>query len=142
METEKEAEAEMAEAVAGGKRKAEASGELDATEAAADEDTLVLAPGEAYVDLATGVKWVDMPDDYLSWVLSQKRLPSPTYDPRKSTTMSQEEIERELATMARLDTMLAGVKDEFFEFQAWVRETYGRVLVPEDTIPEAFTSEE
>ena len=48
--------------------------------------------------------------------------------------MSQEEIERELASMERLKASLAGGKDEFFAFQAWVRETYernGRVMMPE-----------
>ena len=60
--------------------------------------------------------------------------PGAPYDPRNSRTMSQEEIERELASMERLKASLACVKDEFFAFQAWVRETYernGHVMMPE-----------
>jgi hypothetical protein len=59
--------------------------------------------------------------------------------------VSQEEMEREVELVERLTTSQAGVQDEFFEFQAWVRKTYetkGRVLVSVESIPEEFTQEE
>jgi hypothetical protein len=98
------------------------------------------------MDEATGMEWVDIPENYLSWILSQKRvnLPRP-YDPRKNKMVSPEEMEREVELVERLTGSHAGVQDEFFEFQAWVRKTYetkGRVLVPVESIPEEFTSEE
>jgi hypothetical protein len=92
------------------------------------------------------MEWVDIPETYLCWILSQKRvkLPRPC-DPRKNTMVSPEEMEREVELVERLTASQAGVQDEFFEFQAWVRKTYetkGRVLVSMESIPEEFTQEE
>ena len=115
------------EAVTSGKRKAESSeapaalgcAELAGEVPAAADAMLAPAAGESFVEEATGIKYIEMPENYLCWILSMKRFdPGAPYDPRNSRTMSQEEIERELASMERLKASLAGVK-EVLRPQIW-----------------------
>ena len=96
------------EAVTSGKRKAESSeapaalgcAELAGEVPAAADAMLAPAAGESFVDEATGIKYIEMPENYLCWILSQKRLSPAPYDPMEcSGMMSQEEIERELAAI-------------------------------------------
>ncbi|KXG40250.1 hypothetical protein SORBI_3001G516400 [Sorghum bicolor] len=83
-------------------------------------------------------EFVEMPEDYLNWLLAQTRETDPvptlddysTRDPVKLKRL-QEEIE-----------WLQAVEDEFFQYQEWARnilEKNGRVMVPKDEVsPEQF----
>ncbi|TVU51801.1 hypothetical protein EJB05_03245, partial [Eragrostis curvula] len=92
------------------------------------------ASGESSDSNTEVVEWVEMPEDYLRWVLAQTREtdPVPTLDDYNvDSTQDPVKLEQILQQIARLQAS----QDEFFEFQAWVRDTYeknGRVMVPAD----------
>lgn len=82
---------------------------------------------------APEIKWVEMSLEYIAWLLSQKRERE---DNRSSSTITTDDNGYKQGELI-LDIMAddeAG-KEEFFAFQDWVRETFGRngcVMVPED----------
>nr|CAB3491938.1 unnamed protein product [Digitaria exilis] len=109
--------------------------------AAAAEDARAVDDGEEDSE----VKWVEMPLDHIHWILAQKREnntvpPIEDYDlyrseeDAKSTVFSQKSIDETRELFTRLHASLQASHDDFFEYQAWVREVYesnGRVLIPE-----------
>ncbi|CAL4981226.1 unnamed protein product [Urochloa decumbens] len=74
---------------------------------------------------ASEIKWVEMPLEYIAWLLSQKREDY-------SEELDRQQRQRELILKVQA-TDEAG-REEFLAFQEWVRETFernGRVMVPE-----------
>ncbi|KAL6842969.1 hypothetical protein ACP4OV_027282 [Aristida adscensionis] len=86
------------------------------------------AAGDGEID---DEEWMEMTEEYLRWVLAQTREtdPVPTLDDLAT---------RDPAKLAAISVQLGrqqALQDEFFEFLAWVRETFeknGRVMVPAD----------
>lgn len=92
------------------------------------------------------IKWVEMATEDIQWILSQKRenhavppiedydLYGRTEEDAKSTVFSQKSINEKRELFTKLHASLRASHDDFFEYQAWVREVYeknGRVLIPE-----------
>lgn len=138
---------EEKDAVTFAKRKAEGS---EAAECgggkSADADEMTQAAAAA-----AEIKWEEMSLEYIAWVLSQKwedypviNLEDHSLHRNGSNMYTQEELDDLMYTQDEIDehremllkakaTTEAG-REEFFEFQEWVRETFernGRVMVPE-----------
>uniref|UniRef100_A0A0A9GB06 Uncharacterized protein n=1 Tax=Arundo donax TaxID=35708 RepID=A0A0A9GB06_ARUDO len=131
--------------VTGAKRKA-ADSEGKAAAVSSEDGTLVAAAADETADAAAGDgedeapegEWVEMPEDYLAWLLAQTRETRsvPLLEvPVKSTLLSQEDVHRQRELICKMNTRLQASHDQFFRFQAWVRnklEMNGRVMVPAD----------
>ncbi|KAL6622466.1 hypothetical protein ACP70R_032345 [Stipagrostis hirtigluma subsp. patula] len=82
----------------------------------------------------TAVKLVELPVEYLKWVLAQRKehYRVPTLD-----DYSPERVDEEAEAIRRIIASLQAAYDEFPELMAFVRgalEMNGRVMVPEDKL--------
>jgi hypothetical protein len=91
---------------------------------------------------------LEMPVEHVRWILAQKpeMHPTPsiedyelysTRDPVKSTVFSQASIDTKRELFTELFVSLRESHDDFFEYQAWVREVFernGRVMVPDEVL--------
>ena len=91
---------------------------------------------------------MEMPVDHVSWILVQRpeMHPTPsiedyelyrTHNPLKSTVFSQANVDAKRELFAELLVSLRESQDDFFEYQAWVRDVFernGRVMVPEEVL--------
>ncbi|CAN6381295.1 unnamed protein product [Urochloa humidicola] len=100
---------------------------------------------------APEIKWVEMPLEYIAWLLSQKRedysvrtLEDYCLYRSKATDGNEDDLmytQEELDRQQRQRELILKVKatdeagrEEFLAFQEWVRQTFeknGRVMVPE-----------
>ncbi|KAL6653968.1 hypothetical protein ACP70R_007433 [Stipagrostis hirtigluma subsp. patula] len=96
------------------------------------------------------VKWAEMPVEHVMWILGQRRENHPTRciedfeqyrtkddDPAEGTIFSRRDIDASREIFSRLFASLKESHDDFFEYQAWVRDVFernGRVMVPEDVV--------
>ncbi|KAL6654166.1 hypothetical protein ACP70R_007631 [Stipagrostis hirtigluma subsp. patula] len=103
-----------------------------AAEAAADA-VAGSSDGEAPAP-ATMVKMVELPVEYLKWVLAQRKE---HYRVPTLADYSPEQVEEEEEAICKVIASLQAVHDEFFEFKAFVRDALemdGCVMVPEDKL--------
>lgn len=127
------------DAITSGKRKAEGS-------EVADEMTSDAA-GAGDVKAADMIKWEEMPLEYIAWILSRKwedftvlTLEDHSLHRTGSNITAQdamytqEEFDEHREMILKSQATAEAGREEFFAFQAWVRETFernGRVMVPE-----------
>ncbi|CAO2148935.1 unnamed protein product [Urochloa humidicola] len=106
---------------------AAAAADLDAvTDAAADPDAGAAA-GDGSVEEEEEL--VEMPEDYLRWLLAQTRETDPV--PALSDYSSQDPLE--LKSLQKDIEWLQALQDDFFRYQDWARnmlEKDGRVMIP------------
>jgi len=104
----------------------------------------VLAEEEAAVaadwDSETEINWVEMPVSNVRWVLGRKRERDPVPKLKDYGIYTQEDLDKKDADMLirRAIASLQVDQDDFFEYQAWVREVFlrnRRVMV---TITEGY----
>ncbi|KAL6653965.1 hypothetical protein ACP70R_007430 [Stipagrostis hirtigluma subsp. patula] len=87
--------------------------------------------GDGKVDDAPEIKFVEMPEEKLKWILTMKWEDYPIPSLKGNSLFTPEELADEEEA---IDATKAG-RDAFFSFQAYCRERfeeYGYVLVPED----------
>ena len=103
---------------------------------------------DATASRAAETRWVEMPAEHVRWILAQRRENHPTpsiedyelyrtNDPVKSTVFSQRNIDAKRELFGGMLDSLRASHDEFFEYQARVRDEFdrdGRVLVPEEAL--------
>ncbi|KAL6653970.1 hypothetical protein ACP70R_007435 [Stipagrostis hirtigluma subsp. patula] len=91
------------------------------------------------------IKWVEMPRDRVLWILAQKEEnhPVPSIDDYDlygtegnagPTVFSQKHVDEKRELFSALHASLQPSHDDFFEFQAWVRDVFQRngcVMVPD-----------
>lgn len=133
---------ERAEAVDHGVLEAVAAVDDPPLAAAAAEEAAVAVAVDSDSDSDSDseiINWVEMPLSTLRWVLARKRESDPVPTLEDHGIYTEEDLERKDADMLirRTIASLQSAHDEFFEFQAWVREVFlrnGRVMVPEDFV--------
>lgn len=132
----------------GAMRKAQEADAISPDGASAADAAAAPAAGDAEEVKAAETKWVEMPAEHVRWILAQRRENHPTpsiedyelyrtHDPVKSTVFSQRNIDAKRELFAGLLDSLRASHGEFFEYQARVRDEFGRdgrVLVPEEAL--------
>lgn len=136
------------------KRKAEGSdggegGKPSAAAAAATPANETAEAGSAGGAKAAEIKWVEMPLENIAWILSQKRedyhvITLDDYTLHRSISSgtstaadflyTQEEVDAHREMVLRVQATDEAGREEFMEFQQWVRDTFERngcVMVPE-----------
>jgi len=149
MEKAQEAEAEAeAAAAAAAVSSLSLSSDSEGGKAAASAADATAGAGAGDASDSSETNWVEMPLHHVRWILAQKpeMHPTPsiedyelyrTHDPVQSTVFSQASIDAKRELFTELFVSLRESHDDFFEYQAWVREVFernGRVMVPEEVL--------
>lgn len=119
---------------------ADAKEEQDDGKLTAADDALPLAAAvDGEEDDSEEINWVEMPQEHVLWILAKKRESDPVPTLEDFGLYTQEDIDREDADglIRKSIASLQAAQDDFFEYQAWVREIFtnnGRVMVPESVL--------
>ncbi|KAL6653969.1 hypothetical protein ACP70R_007434 [Stipagrostis hirtigluma subsp. patula] len=131
---------EETEAVATAETAADGNGDANPTTEGTADDAAAGASNDGDEDgEATEEEWVELPDDYLVWILSQRpecrsfRSLEDGDIPETSSVIPQEAVDRQRELIRKMSASLQASDEFFAEFQEWFRDTLkrnGRVMVP------------
>lgn len=87
-------------------------------------------------DSDSEINWVEMPEEHLHWILAKKRETDPVPTLEEFGIYTEEDLEKKDADklIRRTIASLQASQDDWFEYQAWVRDVFERngcVMVPE-----------